>query len=366
VVFRACGVENQIGPAACSVNDGGVLNFAASGDSDSAAADGSASAFAIIRIAAAATRVRSQAFSAMAKVHGMLAGLRLVHIAGLFVAALVAAGGQAFAASPPIVNSIFFNQGPVSGGNSVTISGFNFTNATSVTIGGNAATNVSVVDDNTITATAPAATPPAPTVTAISPNHGGTGGGTLVTITGTNFFDVADVVVTTPGGTGTGTGLYTYKPVVTGLSIGGTAVAAGNFAVSSANAIFAFTPAGIPGVAGVIVTTASSNSGSSGDRLYTYTDGGPSITTVGPQFGLTNGGNSIIITGSNFVPGTKANGSTATTVTIGGNAATNVVVNSTVSLSATVPAGSAGAQTVVVSTTVPLPTAASAAAPAAG
>lgn len=180
------------------------------------------------------------------------------------------------------MTSILPNSGNVSGGGSVTIGGFNFTGATSVTIGGNAATNVVVVNDNQITATAPAATLAAPTVTAISPDHGGTGGGTLVTITGTNFLEVADVVVTTPGGSGTGSGFYTYTPVVTGLSIGGTAVAPGNFVVDSATQIRALTPAGIPGVADVIVTTASSNSGSSGSRLYTYTDGGPGINTVGP------------------------------------------------------------------------------------
>ena len=287
------------------------------------------------------------------KLRGLVAAPRLVRIAGLLVAALMAAGGQAFAAAPVVTGLFSTTSGPASGGTPIIILGSGFTGATAVKIGGNPVTSFTVVDDGTIDATTPAATPAAPTVTAISPNFGPTAGGSIfsiVTITGTNFLDVADVVVTAPGGTGTGSGLFTYTGVVTGLSIGGTAVAAGNFGVDSATQIQAIAPPGIPGVAGVIVTTATNNSGSSGDRLYTYTDGGPGISTVGPQYGLTAGGNSVTITGSNFVPGTKRDGSTATTVTIGGNPATNVVVTSTVSLTATVPAGSIGAQQVAVST----------------
>ena len=82
---------------------------------------------------------------------------------------------------PPTVTAISPNAGPTAGGTAVTITGTNFTGATSVTIGGAATTSVVVVNATTITATTPA----------------GTAG-------------AQDVVVTTPAGNGTGTGLFTY------------------------------------------------------------------------------------------------------------------------------------------------------------
>jgi IPT/TIG domain len=284
----------------------------------------------------------------------MMAGLRLIRIAGLAAVALVMAAGQAFAAGPTVTSLFGTNSGPISGGTNITILGSGFTGVTAVTIGGVAA-SFTFVSDTVVTATTSAVTPPAPTVTAINPTYGPTGGGALfpfpyATITGTNFLDVADVSVTTPGGTGTGSGLFTYTGVVTGVSIGGTA--ATNVNVTSSTTLTVTPPPGIPGVTGVLVTSAASNSGSSGNNLYTYVDGSPSINTIGPEFGLTSGNTSIIITGTHFVPGTKKDGSTATTVTIDGLPATNVVVNSTSTLSATVPADSAGAKPVVVSTVV--------------
>ena len=90
------------------------------------------------------------------------------------------------AASAPTVTSISPSSGLTAGGTSVTITGTNFTGATGVTIGGAAATGVTVVNATTITATTPA----------------GTAG-------------AKDVVVTTPGGTGTGTGLFTYTAPLT-------------------------------------------------------------------------------------------------------------------------------------------------------
>ncbi|MBA4372940.1 MAG: hypothetical protein C0402_08755 [Thermodesulfovibrio sp.] len=163
------------------------------------------------------------------------------------------------------VTGINPTSGPVAGGTAVTITGTNLTGATSVTIGGAAATSVVVVNATTITAVTPAGTAgardvvvtapggtgtgtglftyiAAPTVTGINPTSGPAAGGTVVTITGTNLTGATsvtiggaaatsvvvvndttitavmpagtagaqNVVVTTPGGTGTGTGLFTY------------------------------------------------------------------------------------------------------------------------------------------------------------
>jgi len=99
-------------------------------------------------------------------------------IAGLPTIIIDGYGGGAL---PPVVLSIDPTGGTTAGGTSVTITGENFTGATAVTIGGSAATGITVVNDTTITATSPA-----------------------------HAAGATDVVVTTPAGSGTGTGLFTY------------------------------------------------------------------------------------------------------------------------------------------------------------
>jgi hypothetical protein len=157
----------------------------------------------------------------------------------------------------------------------------------------------------------------APTVTAVSPNSGSTGGGTSVTITGTNFNDDSPPIVI----------------------IGGTA--ATNVTVDMSCNIHATTPAGLPGLTNVTVTT--TNGTGIGSGLYTYVVGTPSVTAIGPTFGLTTVTTPIGISGTNFVPGN-------TQVKIGGQFATMVQVQSTVSLTATAPTGSVGAADVQVIT----------------
>jgi hypothetical protein len=83
---------------------------------------------------------------------------------------------------PPAIASVTPNTGPAAGGTSVTISGSNFTGATAVEFDGVAATGVVVNSASSITCTAPA----------------GTAG-------------PADVEVTTPNGTDTLVGGFTYS-----------------------------------------------------------------------------------------------------------------------------------------------------------
>jgi hypothetical protein len=136
----------------------------------------------------------------------------------------------------PTISRIVPATGPTAGGTPVTITGANFVNGATVLMGGTPALNVVRVNGSTITAVSPphaagavnvivvnpdlqgatlvngflyANGPlPAPAVSAISPSTGPTGGGTKVTVTGTNFVpgatltlgDVAatNVVVTSP------------------------------------------------------------------------------------------------------------------------------------------------------------------------
>ncbi len=101
-------------------------------------------------------------------------------------------GSQLFAyTSAPVVSSIAPASGPVTGGQPVTITGQNFTNAQSVTIGGISVATFTVVNSNTITTT--------------TPSVGSAG--------------QADVVVATPVGTGTGAKLYTYVNLLTLASL---------------------------------------------------------------------------------------------------------------------------------------------------
>lgn len=130
-------------------------------------------------------------------------------------------------ATPPpppthTVTRVTPSSGPTAGGTVVTIEGTNFATGASVTVGGVSATNVVVLDASTITATtgpAPSITtdtlvdvtvrsngvdrtlggaftyiaPKPPTVTSIAPASGPSTGGTVVTLTGTNFFPGASV-----------------------------------------------------------------------------------------------------------------------------------------------------------------------------
>jgi hypothetical protein len=81
----------------------------------------------------------------------MLLRLVVVTVLSMVVAGLVYAGCIA-----PTVISVTPNTGPTGGGTSVTITGTNFLNPSTVTFGGVAATNVVVVNATTITATTPA------------------------------------------------------------------------------------------------------------------------------------------------------------------------------------------------------------------
>lgn len=81
----------------------------------------------------------------------------------------------------PTVTSVSPSSGSPAGGNTVTITGTHFTGATSVTFGGNASPNFTVVNDTTITATVPS----------------GTAG-------------PVSVIVTTPGGSNAANTLYDY------------------------------------------------------------------------------------------------------------------------------------------------------------
>ncbi|WHU02967.1 IPT/TIG domain-containing protein [Sphingomonas sp. NIBR02145] len=244
----------------------------------------------------------------------------------------------------PTVTSVSPTAGPTAGGTTVTITGTGFAAANptgAVKFGATTATYT--INSNTqITATSPAnsagtyditvATPggtsatsaadqftyiPAPTITSISPTAGPTGGGTSVTITGTNF-----------------TG-------VTAVTFGGTA--ATGFTFVNATTITATSPAGSAGTVDIRVTTSGGTSATSASDQFTYI-AAPTVTSVSPIAGPTGGGQTVTITGTGFAaaPGTGA-------VKFGVTNAT-YTINSNTQITATSPANAAGTYDVTVAT----------------
>jgi len=134
----------------------------------------------------------------------------------------------------------------------------------------------------------------------ISPNQGSTGGGTTVTITGTNLANASSV----------------------------------KFGTKSAT-ITANTPTSItvtsPSGSGVVGVTATTPGGTSNPLSFFYV-GAPFKSGLSAVSGATSGGNTVTITGTGL--------STATSVDFGGNSATPTVLSDS-QISVTVPAGAA-------------------------
>lgn len=164
----------------------------------------------------------------------------------------------------PTVRTISPDVGKLAGGDRITITGTNFTDPITVTIGGKPATGVQLTNDTTVSVLTPSGTAgaadvvvsteggtatvsdgftymPQPVVDSIAPATGPEAGGTAVTITGQNF-----------------TG-------ATGATIGGAALT--DFTVVSATSITGKTPAGT-GTAPVTVTSPG-GSGTKSDA-FTY------------------------------------------------------------------------------------------------
>jgi hypothetical protein len=245
------------------------------------------------------------------------------------------AAPAATAASPPVISSVSPASGSSGGGTAVTITGSNFNQATAVRFGTTLAPAFTVLSASQITATAPAGT-----------------GNVLVT-------------VTTPGGTSNGVA-FSYAsaaaPVLSGVSpsqgpaAGGTTVTltgsglagatavrfgsvlASSFTVVSPSQITAVAP---PGSAGPVQVTVTGPGGTSNGVTYTYVAAAaPVVGGVSPQQGPASGGNTVTLTGSGFTG--------ATGVFFGAVPATSFTVVSPTQINAVAPPGAAGAVQVTV------------------
>jgi hypothetical protein len=248
-----------------------------------------------------------------------------------------------YMAATPSITSLSASSGTTDGGTEVTITGSNFTGATRVSFGGVPA-SFTLNSDTSITAISPvnasgtvdvtvssangtsatgsqdhftySAASGLPTVSSLATTSGPTGGGTSVTITGTNFTNAVRVAF----GTATDT----------------------SFVVNSATSITAVAPAGTSGTVHVTITTdVGVSSTGSGDQ-FTYSGTAPTVTGLSVTTGRAGGGRSVTITGTNLTG--------ATAVSFGGTAATSFTINSPVSITAVAPAHAAGTIDITVTT----------------
>ena len=202
----------------------------------------------------------------------------------------------------------------------VTITGTNFTGATAVSFGGTAATSFTVVSATNITAIVASGT----TGTILITTPGGT-----ATSSGTFTFIQAPTISSfTPSTSGAGVTITitgTNLAGATSVTFGGTA--ATSFVVVSATSITAVVASGTTGTISVI--TPGGTATSSG--TFTFIQA-PTITSFTPT--TSGAGATITITGTNFTG--------ATSVTFGGTSATSFVVVSAASITAVVANGATG------------------------
>ena len=210
----------------------------------------------------------------------------------------------------------------------VTITGSGFTGATAVTFGNTAATDVSVISNNSITAKVASGASGTVAVT--------TSGGTNTTSPSFTFVSPSTVASFNPASAKTGStvtisGTNFVSGAIKSVQFGGTNAA--SFTVDNSTTISAVIAAGASG--SVTVTTVTGTYTSPG--LFTYL----AVPTISSLSSYTiYGGDVITITGTNF--------SGTTDVQFGGVSAASFTVVSSSSITATVPSGVVGAADVTV------------------
>ncbi|MET7320233.1 IPT/TIG domain-containing protein [Streptomyces sp. NPDC005549] len=222
------------------------------------------------------------------------------------------------------------NQGSTGGGTLVTITGTNLSGTTAVTFGTRPASSITNVSPTQ--------------VTAVSPSGTGTVGVTVTTAGGISnpvpFFYVGAPFKSSVGpasGPLAGGNTVTLNGVglATATSVSFGANTATPTVVSDTQLTVAAPAGAAAGPVGVSVTTAG---GTNNGLSYTYVDV-PTVTTVAPASGPTSGGTGVTIAGTNL--------DTTESVTFDGTPAPFSVVNAT-TVSAVTPPGAAGAVDVVV------------------
>lgn len=273
-------------------------------------------------------------------------GVTQPHVAGIFpVVVTNGFGSDTFNSftfiAPPRISLLTPPSGPTAGGTTVVIDGSGFTTGSIIRLDGvqlpqlpggtatqisfttpaHAAGAVSIqvenVDGQEITIPGAFTFVAPPDLQTVAPLNGSSNGGDAVVLTGSNFDSNAKVFFGTEEATAV---------VVSG---GGTT-------------INALTPSNAPGTYDVAVQNADGQRDTL-TAVFTFASPNPppDAQTISASSGTTNGGESLIITGTGFLPGA--------TVNFGSTPATNVVVDpSGNSITLTTPAHAFGAVTVTV------------------
>lgn len=238
---------------------------------------------------------------------------------------------------PPVINNVFPNSGSTVGGDTITITGNNLSNASRVTFDDESS------DIITNTATA---------ITIKTPPHETSG--------------AVDIVVTTPGGNATASNAYRYlslPPVIKHISPASGSIAGGDSVTitgkyllyplsvmfggenavtteNTAQSITVTAPSRMkPGKVDVVVTTADGTATDA--NAYTYFIPAPIISRISRASGSTVGGDTLTIFGKHL--------SDATAV-IFGNQNASIVANTRHAITVTTPSHSAGNVNVIVKT----------------
>ncbi|WP_237539814.1 MULTISPECIES: IPT/TIG domain-containing protein [unclassified Streptomyces] len=234
----------------------------------------------------------------------------------------------------PVVSGVSPAQGPVSGGNTVTLTGTGFTGTTAVTFGAVPATSFTVVSPTQITAVVPAGAAGPVAVTAFA--SGGT------SVPGTTYFYVATPAlagaspVSGPVSGGNAV-VLTGAHLIEATAVRFGATAASSFTAVSDTQLTAVAP---PAAAGTVQITVTTAGGTSNGIPYTYLTT-PGLTSLNPAQGPVSGGNTVTLTGT---------GLAATTAVMFGAAPAAFTIVSDTQLTAQAPPGTAGPVAVTVTT----------------
>ena len=237
----------------------------------------------------------------------------------------------------PVLDGVFPSTGSSGGGTFIELSGSNLSGAVSVTIGGIAATDVTVVNPSFVTAVTPAGSIGPKDVSITTP------AGTATLPNAFTYGEAAPTIIATTPGTGPTTG--NTLVTITGTNLGSThSVFFGSFAspavtVVSPTTVTALTPANAPGT--VTVALLAANGTAARKNAFLYQVPAPSIQSIAPNVGPISGGTVMTINGTNL--------SGTVSVTVGGGSAVITSVSPTVVTAAT-PQGAPGTATVSLTT----------------
>ena len=249
-------------------------------------------------------------------------------------------GAAESSVAAPTISGISPSRGPVAGGTTVTITGSGFLTAQFVKFGPTFGTNVVIVSNTSLTVQAPAKLAGTYNVTVI--NDGGTNSGTNNFVYYIPAAPIAPTSVTATGGNASAGISWTASEDATSYIVTSTPGSL-TCTTSSTSCTISGLTNGTPYTFRVVASnTAGNSSASTASSAVTPLATDPTVSSVLPGSGVTTGGITVTITGSQLT-GT-------TSVTFGGIAATNIVVVSDTQITVTNPANAEGEVVVVVTT----------------